>query len=179
MMSKYFLGIDLGAKGGFCLMSEDREILLKRAMPEHPIDGGIDHYEVEGFLAQCKGYLTHSSDKMVVATEKLHSIYGASAKSNYTFGSNNGYVDGLLHIWFGRDTKRIIARRWQKQLFEDNDIEEMKRKDGKRDTKTMSILAITGLYPNEDFRRNSRCKISHDGIIDAVGISLYVLNGGE
>lgn len=174
-MSKLFLGVDLGAKGGFALLDETGEILELMAMPVHPVDGGIDHYEVEAFLAKCKGYKRET----IVATEKLHAVFGSSAKSNYTFGSNNGYVDGLLHLRFGRDIKRIIARRWQKDLFEREDIEEMKRKDGKRDTKTMALLAITGMYPNEDFKRNKRCSIAHDGLIDAVGIALYVLNGGE
>lgn len=177
-MSKFVLGVDLGAKGGLVLMNEDREILEKTSMPEHPVDGSIDHYEVEAFFSKCMG---HVKDKkiLVVATEKLHSIYGSSARSNYKFGENNGYVDGLLHVWFGRDIKRIIARRWQQFLFEQENIIEKKKKGGKRDTKAMAKEAIEKLYPNEDFRRNKRCSKPHDGLIDATGIALYVLNGGE
>lgn len=174
-MNKYYLGVDLGAKGGFALLDETGEILEMMAMPVHPVDGGIDHYEVEAFLAKCKGYKRET----IVATEKLHAIFGSSAKSNYAFASNNGYVDGLLHVWFGRDIKRIIARRWQQWLFKQENIDEKKRSDGKRDTKGMALEAITNRYPREDFRRNKRCKVSHDGLIDAVGIALYVLNGGE
>lgn len=176
-MSKFVLGIDLGANGGFALLNSNKELVKFAPMPKHPVDGGIDHYEVEGFFASVKGAI--GKNELVVATEKLHSIYGSSASSNYTFGSNNGYVNGLIHVWFGRDTKRIIARRWQKFLFELCNTEETKRKDGKRDTKSMAREAIESLYPDEDLKKSNRHKYSHDGTVDAIGIALYVLNGGE
>lgn len=174
MMNKFVLGIDLGAKGGLVLLNSEGEILEKTAMPEHPVDGMIDHYEVEGFFGRC---MTHVKDKkaLVVATEKLHSVFGSSAKSNYRFGENNGYVDGLIHIWFGRGTKRITPRSWQKYIFEKEGIDEIKDKKGKRATKIMASQAVSKIYPKEDFRKNSRCKIMHDGIVDAVLIAVYAL----
>jgi hypothetical protein len=44
---------------------------------------------------------------------------------------------------------------------------------GKRDCKKMSELAAKRLFPNVDLRATERCKISHDGIVDALLIAYY------
>lgn len=169
----YTLGIDLGKNGGFCLLNDKRVIQHKMSMPTHPVDGNIDHFEVESFLARCKG--TVKENDIVLAMEKVGGRSGNAASAMYSFGKNNGYIEALVHHWFQRDIKEITPRSWQKWLFEIGNIEEVQNAKGKRDTKRMAKEAISKFYPNEDFRATKRSKLPHDGIIDSVGIALYAM----
>lgn len=163
------LGIDLGKQGGFCLLDDNNNVLMLMAMPIH-VDGNIDHYEIESFFARARSYT--GGKPLLIIIEKVHAILGNSAKSMNSFGENNGYIKGLLHVWFGRNIVEVTPRKWQKWLNDHAEVEE-KYKDGKRDTKHNTLSAVSKLYPKEDLRKNQRCKVAHNGITDAIGIALY------
>lgn len=167
----YTLGIDLGKNGGMTLLCPKGQILLTKAMPKHPVDGGIDHYEVEGFLATVKGFVKDEQLKIIM--EKVWGQAGSGTKQVYMFGENNGYVKGLINVWFGRDIQEVTPRTWQKWLFAKASVEEMEDAKGKRDTKGMAKEAISRLHPNSDLRATPRSKVPHDGIVDSVGIAMY------
>jgi hypothetical protein len=169
--SKFILGVDLGKNGGFCFMEADGGIVHKTHMPIH-VDGEIDHYEIERMFTNYSTYIKDKKEVKVII-EKVHAIFGNSAKSMNTFGERNGYVKALLHIYFGREIEEVTPRKWQKWLNEFTQTQEEKLPNGKKDTKGNAIKAVTSLYPREDFRKNTRCKRPHDGIVDAVGIARY------
>lgn len=168
--SKFYLGVDLGKSGGICLMDHKGFILRKMAMPIH-IDGDFDHYELEGFLALCKGLI--KDDDLVIVTENVWGQPGSGTKQVYGFGDSNGYIRSLLHVWFHRSIEKVVPRVWQKWLFEYCSCPEITRPDGKRDTKAMALYAVTKLYPKEDLRASPRSSKPHDGIVDAIGLALY------
>lgn len=166
----FSLGIDLGAKGGFALLKDDK-ILFKVKMPIHHETGDIDAYEVDGILAVLKTIVRDAP--CIVQCEALHAIYGSSAKSTYSFGSSNGYVKGICHSWFGLPIE-VKALTWQSYLFSKYEIEDIKKKNStRRDTKAMALKLIEKLYPSEKFIASTRSSKPHDGIIDAVLIARY------
>lgn len=165
----FTLGVDLGKNGGFCLLNPKGEIEMMMAMPRNK-DDGIDHYEIEAFFDRVKSVV---NGPIVLSYEKVGGRGGNSASSMYSFGRNNGYVQALMHSAFHRNILEVLPRTWQKWLFNDQKIKEYKNAKNKRDTKRMAIEAIQRLFPSEDFRRNTRCKNAHDGIVDSVGIAYY------
>ena len=141
-------------------------------MPKHK-DGEIDHEVIMEFFKKAKMY----GPKVII--EKVNAIFGNSAKSMNTFGMRNGYIIALCHVYFGREIQQVTPRKWQKWLTEYTGIDEAFFSDGKRDTKLTTIRSLLKLYPSEDFRKNNRCRILHDGICDAVGIALYGVKNAD
>jgi hypothetical protein len=167
----FTLSCDLGINGGFAFIDKAGSIIDLLAMPRFSKkDGPIDHYAIEAFFSKCKA--VSRDDKVNVYIEKVWGQVGSGTKQLYNFGKNNGYIIALLNTHFGADINEVLPRTWQKWLFDKCSIKEQK-KNGKRDTKKMTLDAILSLYPSVDFRENSRCRKAHDGIVDAVGIAVY------
>lgn len=137
-------------------------------MPKH-LDGKIDHYIVEEFFQR----ISSLNEPVRVVYEKVWGQVGSGTKQVYQFGRNNGNLEALVWVYFGRDIKEVVPRTWQKWLFDTYKIEEQKNTKGKRDTKKMALDAISYLYPSQDLRATKRSKVAHSGIVDAVGIAVY------
>jgi hypothetical protein len=104
-----------------------------------------------------------------VVIEDVHSIYGASAGSNFNFGFNCGFLEGVISTFQIPYTK-VAPKSWQKELWVGIPVIE---KQGKKDTKGMSLIAAKRLFPKENFLASPRCKVPHDGIVDAMLICEY------
>lgn len=169
----FTLGIDLGKNGGLCLM-KDGEIIIKRDMPKHIVTEETDWFEIERLFAEMRTHIRFNPVKVFV--EKIHSLPGNSAKSSTTFNRHIGRFENLTINWFKQEPTEITPRTWQKWIFKHANIEEIKNAKGKRATKEMALVAIHTLFKGQDFRRNERCKIPHDGIVDAVLIAYYADN---
>ena len=52
---------------------------------------------------------------LVIMIEDVHSIFGASAKSNFNFGYNTGVVNALA-MATGESVDRVQPKKWQKAL---------------------------------------------------------------
>ena len=74
----------------------------------------------------------------------------------------------------------VQPKKWQ-SIWEGVPIQKVptgkKNKKGepmyKTDTKATSLLAVQRLFPNIDLRASERCKIPHDGIVDALLMAEY------
>lgn len=148
-----FTGIDIGADGGIAV-----------------IDGNKLYYRKLGDVLQWTGFMRNFATKdTIVAIEDLHSIYGASAKSNFNFGVNNGIVIGALQS-FGYNYFKVPPKSWQKLAWQG--IEPV-HSDGRVNTKATSFVAAKTLYPNEKFLATPRSTTPHNGIVDAVLLAYY------
>jgi len=145
-----YIGIDIGANGAIACLG----------------DGSLFYDTLKD--GRWISYLAKHKNA-VVAIEDLHSIYGASAKSNFQFGLNNGYVIGVLET-LKIEYIKVAPKKWQKEMWKD--IEPVRNK-GKVDTKATSLLAARLMYPNEQFLASSRSSVAHDGIVDAILIAHY------
>lgn len=173
------IGIDIGSDGGFCIMHDNR--IYKY--------GKIPYNETEADMKALSDIILESiqwkseddCDGMHVCIEDLHSVFGSSAKSNFSFGVNNGLVIGMLQVLELPFTK-VIPKRWQKQIWEgirpiEITVKGKTNKDGsqkyKIDTKATSLIAAKRLFPKETFLATERSKVPSDGIVDAVLICEY------
>lgn len=171
-----FIGIDFGAKGGLASLSESGEILQVTRMPLNR-DGSIDAFQVmiwlqeEAWQAQSKG------EGIIVTGEKLHSIFGSSAKSNFQFGKNIGVAIGAIGC-AQVEYREVRAVDWQESIFSHSwdrygcliEVPEMGEvKSGgryKRDTKAMASFAADALWPTNESKLT-------DGQIDALLIAEF------
>lgn len=148
------LGIDPGLSGGIVMLDDNKQIYFKIVMPVK--DGEINSNALKSIMQEL-------TDKDHIVIEDVHSIFGASAKSNFMFGKVCGIIQALANTTPATVTL-VPPKAWQKKIWEASDII---LKNGKKDTKKTSLAAATRLAPNVDFRKSERSKIPHDGIVDA------------
>jgi hypothetical protein len=164
------ISIDPGANGGIAVF-EDGELTGLLLIPK--VKDKIDYR----FLEQT---LTKLIDKnTTIVLEEVHSIYGASAKSNHAFGHINGVLLGII-LCTRQPFVFVQPKEWQKYVWSNQD---KVYKPGKAkqtvDTKATSLLAAKRLFPQVDFTKVGRSVKPHDGLIDAALIGKWYLNGNR
>jgi len=157
-MIKYLIGIDPGLTGGISVLDSETNEVTTYAIPR------VGKNDVNGpeLLEILKKY---SSEKHLVAIEDVHSIFGSSASSNFTFGRVLGTLEGLI-VGAELSWIKVQPKAWQKVAW--NGIPVLFDAKGKKNTKGMSFLAITRLFPKQKFLKTK------DGIIDAALIAFYL-----
>jgi len=63
----------------------------------------------------------------------------------------------------------ITAMSWQKTYW----TRPKMAKGDKFDTKAAALVAANKIWPSTDWRKNDRCRVPHDGIVDAALIAEY------
>jgi len=161
-MTKIRIGIDIGKNGGVAVF---RDGICEEALATPQIGGEIDVPALRNTLLDWRLVDIHA------CIEDVHSIFGASAKSNMQFGRSLGIIEGLLHGLLIPFTA-VTPKTWQKEMWEGVNVI---KKSGKNsnDTKAMSLIACKRLYPNLCLNDNPRARTPHDGLVDAVLIGAY------
>jgi hypothetical protein len=157
---KIYVGIDPGKEGA--VAATDGETIQYYPFPK--IGREVDIQGLTEILSAFKEF-----EQIHVVLENVHSIAGSSAKSNFSFGHTNGIIEGVLVACKIPYTK-VQPKEWQKEMFNGIPVQQ---KDGKNDTKLMSLLAAKRLFPEETFLATQRSKVPHDGLTDAVLMSEY------
>lgn len=159
---KYYIGIDIGLKGGVVILDKDGVIKEVYAMPTDK--SGIDIVKLDEIFWDYEG-----APAMVVF-EKLGPIFGSSKKTAWSMGEQVGIVKTICAVRSLPYTE-IHAKVWQKEIFQG--ITAI-NKSGKSslDTKAMALEAMKRIYPRLDFKFG-KSKKDHDGCVDALLISTY------
>jgi hypothetical protein len=120
-------------------------------------------------------------------------MHGVAAGTTFTFG---GCFEGVkaLCAAFNIPITLVQPQTWQKVMWQGvpkhrkppkkltkKELEKKAagkkvrkpKKTGSIDTKKMSRIAVMRLFPGEDLRKNDRCDVPHDGIVDALLIAEY------
>lgn len=148
---KSYIGIDLGKQGAISLL-RGSVIVDKIAMPS-----SLDEVYV---IIRELGYLMD----VHAIIERVHAMPGQGVSSMFSFGKSVGHIEmalTALRIPF----TAVPPQTWQKELH--------KGIDKKLGPKERSRIAAVRLFPHEDFRASSRCKVAHNGIIDSVLLAEY------
>lgn len=120
-----------------------------------------------------------SEGATMIIMEEVHSIFGSSAKSNFSFGHINGFLLGMIVSGLVPYTL-VQPKEWQKDIWVNQDKVYKTGKAKKTiDTKSTSLLAAKRLFPNTDFRKSSRAEKFHDGLVDAALIGKWYLYGAK
>lgn len=159
-----YVGIDIG-KSGY-IISITPSGIIKHPIPL--IGDQVDSKALSEIIELGLG------GECVVGMEDLHSIYGTSASSNYSFGWINGLIEGILTS-FKIPFVKIQAKKWQKEMFEGVPTQ-FKTKKGKHivDTKSMSIMTSKRLFPSFDLRATERSRVDNHNVSDALLIAEYM-----
>lgn len=159
-----FAGIDPGKSGAVVILHEDNSITSFIV----PIIGTkeVDRKELSRIIREELG-----TENILVGLEDVHSIVGTAAAANFQFGWIKGLKEGLLSA-YGVPHVLVAPKTWQKIIW--SGIPNMKKPNGKNDTKSMTLLAMQRFFPNESFLATERSKVPHEGIIDAAAIAKYM-----
>lgn len=169
-----FCGIDPGAKGAISLITSDKTVLLSQVVPT--VKGStppeVDYRALYEIFENVMAIADDHQSPLVAVIEDVHSIYGSSAKSNFSFGKVVGVKQAFL-VALEYDYKLIPPKKWQASTIEKQDI--VKDAKGKKDNKLTAISAAKRLFPGVDLRKSSRATKDHDGKADSLLMAYYGL----
>ena len=154
-----FGGIDVGKNGGIAIIS-DQGVQL-HTIPK--IGTKVDYIELNKIF-------TDLPKDCVFCIEDVHSIYGSSAKSNFSFGEIKGILTGMV-VSNGFRWELVQPKKWQKEVWTNGDM--VKKTNNRTDTKATSLLAAKRLFPDQTFLATKRSSKPHDGLFDAALIAEY------
>lgn len=181
---KYVLGADPGKHGGVALLSTTfnpvriapDDLLL---FPTRAALGKFDCAKLWNDLLPYAGRIE------MCVQEEVHALFGSSAMGTFEFGDANGSlrtVLSLLGCWSHSkkpfDVLTVQPKIWQKKAWRPefivyaDDTDKLGRR--KKDTKATSMKAAEAIFPGVSFIPK-RCKIAHDGLVDAALIAYYGL----
>jgi hypothetical protein len=172
-----YIGVDIGKKGGICVMNSDNETYKLHKIPIKLND--IDIPFIKDILENIvTSHFNKEGSKVVLIFEKLGLIYGSSKATAFSMGYQSGIFEGI-GISLGCEVIKIPAVKWQKEMFKE--IPEQKKPFGKRDTKKMALEAAKKIIKSKKVTENfiiggKRIKIPHDGLVDAFLIAQYAKN---
>ena len=156
-----FIGCDPGANGAICVL-----ILPEGAQPliyflDHAKSKTVDRFN---FLSDAS---TELNVKMAIL-EEVHSLFGMSAKSNFTFGGEFRLAKAMLELQsFGFEL--VQPRTWQKAVGIPNKKKGEKRTTG--DLKKLVHAQALQLYPHAELNGPKGAIL--DGRSDALMIAHY------
>jgi len=162
-----FIGIDPGKKGAMVILTESKPIIYTVPL----IGDKVDWKQ----WANCFKTIENMDRDALVVLEEVHSIYGSSAKSNFTFGGMF-YSPMLLLNYIGITYELVAPKKWQKQIWSSTDSVYV---GGKLDTKLTSLSCAQRLFPDQNFlygdneNKSGRKSKPHDGIVDAFLLAEY------
>lgn len=179
------LGIDPGKNGAIVVYDSVDKTISKITIPL--IGKILDLNELARMLKMYDRCNSH------IFIEDVHALYGSAAGATFTFGFVCGAIQGII-CTLQIPYTLVQPKAWQKVIYQG--IPEQRKppkklskkelaikaaggkvrkpKDiGSIDTKAMSLIAAKRLFPDIDLRKNERCKVPHDGIVDALLIMEY------
>lgn len=165
------LGIDPGLNGGLVLIGPNFKILDKKIMPtvETALKSGRKARELD--LRELCNYLISNEDRIdVIYIEKIVTLLDPNGpvsrgSADFKLGKQSGALEAMC-VALDFVYHCVHARRWQSVVKEAGNWPDLP-------TKKRAAMAIKMLYPEVDFRLNKRCKVPHDGMVDAALIAYY------
>lgn len=161
MMSKgLVVGIDNGLTGGMCaLCPVSGEIVEVAPMPTQEVVKRGEICAVS--LLRWIEYLPVLASKIVIEDTPDHAPSSASMRSmSITFGKMVGAFEVT-----GYRVERVQVRDWQREMLGEKIPQGM--------TKPLALAYAQRRWPNQSWLASTRCKVPHDGIVDAALIALY------
>ncbi len=153
-----YIGIDNGLKGALVAVESPGEILKACAMPTRGKSKGneVDAAAISNFLLS---WMAHNITVILETPGKFAKGVQAISSMWDSYGAIRGVLEsrGIRH-------HRITPQSWQKVML-------VGCKTG--DTKPAALLRAKQLWPQETWLETPRCRVPHEGLIDAALIAEY------
>lgn len=160
------LGVDAGRHGAYVILSKSGDVVYKGMFRN--TERGIDFKSYVNDLKPLANRLS------LAFVEEVHSIYGSSSASTFTFGRN--YQTALNGLDALDIPYRLVGpKTWQKEMFKNTERLFKKDKPERLDTKAMALTTLRKFYDEKDFIPSARARKPHDGLVDAALIARYGL----
>jgi hypothetical protein len=161
-MTDITIGIDNGLDGGLCaLRNSDCSIVSYIATPTH---APYDKREVN-LLALHDWVGSFGFDKVTVCLEEPLK-HAKTSQAMRSMAISFGQIDGVYQI-LRRPVQRIQVTDWQPVM--------LGKGRPKGQTKVIALQQARKFWPEEKWLASNRCKVPHDGIVDAALIARYYI----
>ncbi len=128
-------------------------------------DGKRKRVDVLAFESILARHIPCGTDHFIVYERPVGS---KSINAAVSMADSFARIDTVMSL---RSYKReaITPQKWQRTFWSKPKM----AKGTKFDTKAAALLVARRLWPSESFLANDRCRVAHDGIVDAVLIAEY------
>lgn len=170
-MEKYYLGIDLGLKGGLSLIRDDKKLICVDLIPTISVKVGKklrNKYDLRSIIDLISAWNTEYNI-VKAGMERLRGMPGQSSITGFSMGYGSGVFKTIL-VMLGIPYVEFEPVVWQRAIFKPLGVQY-----DKKTTKQASIQAAQQLAPSENFLRTERSKVPCDGLTDSFLIGLYTL----
>lgn len=162
-----YVGIDNGLSGGVAAIDGDGRIVSLSEMPKTPNGKGFE-LDVDGLRILLSKYLPST---VAIELPTKHSPGVLALCSTWCC---YGGIRAVLAMEGVRTHEITSPLTWQKLFW----TKPKMPKGRKFDTKAAALKVAKQLWPHQDWRKNDRCKVPHDGLVDAALIAEYARRVG-
>lgn len=141
-----YIGIDPGAKGSMCVMSNGKVV--------------FKDFDLKEYSSTLKAFLDTNDTELMVAIEKVHAMPGQGVSSSFSFGQRLGELEGMLTA-LQIPYELVAPKDWQKACGI----------PAKSDKKGIASV-IQKLYPTAELYGNKGGL--RDGRSDALGLAHFI-----
>lgn len=141
-----YIGIDPGAKGSMCVISNGKVV--------------FKDFDLKEYSSTLKAFLDTNDTELMVAIEKVHAMPGQGVSSSFSFGQRLGELEGMLTA-LQIPYELVAPRDWQKACGI----------PAKSDKKGIASV-MQKLYPTAELYGNKGGL--RDGRSDALGLAHFI-----
>lgn len=154
-MGELYIGIDNGIRGAVCFLPQDGGMVLAELPVES--DGKKKRLDPSALAEMLEA--TGNVDPLVIVEKPAGSKSASAAAS---MADSFAVIRSVLAIG-GFRRQFITAKTWQKSFWT---VPKM-AKGVKFDTKAAALKVARELWPAQSWLASPRCRVPHDGMIDA------------
>lgn len=167
MASVLFISADPGMEGAWAAIDETCRVISYMKTPR--VGGNTGPIDLVAICDWLRKFDLSNYDKVVMTVEDVHALFKVSASSTGTLMESKGQIEGIMSLYaFANDKvsyQMLAPKTWQKEVWTHAD---KVFKAAKVDTKATSLSCAKKLWPTEKFLATPKCKVPHDGIVDAL-----------
>jgi hypothetical protein len=154
-----YIGIDIGCSGGIVSIT-DKGIISLDVMPMIGRE-----YNVKELLSILDTITSYKDDNKIIGIEMPIAMPRHSSQGTLKTGMGYGLILGCVASK-GLPYCTVRPNEWTKTIH--------RGLPAKLKAKDKSRIIVQRLYPNLDLRANARCKVIHEGLMDALLIATYL-----
>lgn len=148
---RYFMGIDVGAKGGIAIIDENSKIAFLKPLTR------------ENLVNCCQIIRTWTKEKdtsIIACVEKVGAMPGQGVTSMFNFGKGAGFIEGVLEM--AQVPYQLVPPVIWKKTFS------LLHKD-----KKASIEVCKQLFPGVNLLPTERCRKESDGLAESLLLACF------